>query len=259
MPEVTMQHRFSRLEMLIGPEGLAVLTRSKVAVFGLGGVGSYAVEALARSGIGRLYLVDYDEVCLTNTNRQLHAVQGNIGRPKVEAMAERIHSINPACTILTRQAFYSPDNREDLLGPDHDYVVDAIDTVSAKIDLILRARELGLPIISCLGMGNKFDPQRLAVADISRTHTDPLAKVVRKVLRARGINAGVKVVFSSEPPAKTLVEVADCRAGCVCARPGAHEWDCTKRRSIPGSTAFVPPAAGLLIAAEVVKDLLGGV
>ncbi|RPH75697.1 tRNA threonylcarbamoyladenosine dehydratase [bacterium] len=251
-----MQHRFSRLEMLIGPDGLAVLTRSRVAVFGLGGVGSFAVEALARSGLGRLYLVDYDEVCLTNTNRQLHAVQDNIGLPKTEVMAARIHSINPACIVLTKQVFYSPDNREDLLGPDHDYVVDAIDTVSAKIDLILRARELGLPIISCLGMGNKFDPQRLAVADISRTHTDPLAKVVRKELRVRGITDGVKVVFSSEPPAKPLAEVADCRAGCICARPGAHEWDCTKRRSVPGSTAFVPPAAGLLIAAEVVKDLL---
>ncbi|MGE5528157.1 MAG: ThiF family adenylyltransferase [Patescibacteria group bacterium] len=254
-----MLHRFSRLELLIGPSGLAVLARAGVAVFGLGGVGSFAVEGLARAGIGRLYLVDFDEVCLTNTNRQIHALQGNIGRPKAQVMAERARAINPACEVAFRQAFYSAANRDELLTKDLrlDYVVDAIDTVAAKIDLIIKARELGLPVISCLGTGNKFDPTLLRVSDISRTHTDPLARAVRRGLRLKGVTEGVKVVFSTETPVKPRSDVAGCREQCVCARPGEHPWDCTRRRQIPGSTPFVPPAAGLIIAAEVVGDLLG--
>lgn len=250
-----MLHAFSRFEMLVGHEAIEKLERSKVAVFGVGGVGSFVVEGLVRSGVGKFILVDDDLVCLTNLNRQLHATRKTIGRPKVEVMKERILEINPKAEVETYQLFYLPESAGQLLDGEIDYIVDAIDTVTAKLDLVMKAREKGIPIICSMGTGNKFDPTKLEITDISKTSIDPLARVMRKELRDRGITS-LKVLFSSEKPSETL-ENGDtsCREGCVC--PKGADRKCTDRRSIPGSTAFVPPAAGLIIASEVVKDLIG--
>lgn len=241
-----MLHRFSRLELLVGSNGLHSLQTASVAIFGIGGVGSFATEALARSGIGRLRLVDHDAVSLTNINRQLPALENTIGQPKVEVMAERIKQINPDCKVEAISAFLNQDNWQELLSGDFNYVVDAIDTVTSKLVLIEKCCELNLPIICSMGAGNKFDPSLLQVADISKTRVDPLAKVVRLELRKRGINKGVKVVFSTEPPSYPLADQAK--------QLQAEEQ--TAKRQIPGSTAFVPPAAGLLLASAVVRDLL---
>ncbi len=250
-----MLHAFSRFEMLVGNEAMEKLENSRVAVFGVGGVGSYVVEGLVRSGVGRFILVDDDLVCLTNLNRQLHATRKTVGRPKVEVMKERILDINPKAEVVTHQLFYLPESAGQLLDGDIDYIVDAIDTVTAKIDLVMKAREKGIPIICSMGTGNKFDPTKLEITDISKTSVDPLARVMRKELRDRGITS-LKVLFSREEPSKTIeTEQTSCREGCVC--PKGAERKCTDRRSIPGSTAFVPPAAGLIIAGEVVRDLMG--
>jgi tRNA A37 threonylcarbamoyladenosine dehydratase len=250
-----MLHAFSRLELLIGPEALAKLAGSRVAVFGVGGVGSYAVEGLVRSGIGSLMLVDDDRICLTNINRQIHATMKTIGKPKVEAMRDRVLEINPKAAVEAHQLFYMPDNAEKVLQGHFDYIIDAIDTVTAKIDLVMRAGEMGIPIISSMGTGNKFDPTRLEITDISKTAVDPLARVMRKELRARGITS-LKVLYSREEPVKTLeTEQTSCREGCVCPKGTVRK--CTIRRHIPGSVSFVPPAAGLIIAGEVVRELIG--
>jgi Dinucleotide-utilizing enzymes involved in molybdopterin and thiamine biosynthesis family 1 len=249
-------HAFSRIELLIGPEAMKKLAESRVAVFGVGGVGSYAVEGLVRSGVGNFVLVDDDCICLTNINRQIHATMKTVGKPKVEAMRDRILEINPKAKVEIHQVFYLPENADSIMNDDFDYIIDAIDTVTAKIDLIIRAKQKGIPIISSMGTGNKFDPTRLEITDISKTTVDPLARVMRKELRDRGITS-LKVLFSREEPVKTNeTGQTSCKEGCVC--PKGTTRKCTVRHHIPGSVSFVPPAAGLIIAGEVVKELIGG-
>ncbi len=250
-----MLHEFSRSELIIGLEGLEKLQDSKVAVFGVGGVGSFTVEALTRTGVGHLVLIDDDCVCLTNLNRQLHATRKTVGKPKVEAMRDRVLEINPKCEVTIIQKFYMPDVAEEILDSSFDYIVDAIDTVTAKIDLVVRANELGIPIISAMGAGNKTDPTRFQVSDIFKTTVDPLAKVVRKELRNRGIKK-LKVVYSTEEPVKPVeTETSSCSAGCICPKGTARK--CTVKHQIPGSLSFVPSVMGLIIGGEVIKDLIG--
>ena len=234
-----MIHEFSRTELLIGKEALERLKKSKVAVFGIGGVGSFAAEALPRAGIGKFVLVDKDVVEITNLNRQLIATRKTLGRPKAEIMKERILDINPEAEVTVYQAFYLPETASELIQDDYDYIVDAVDTVTAKIDLVVQAKKRGIPIISSMGAGNKLDPTRFRVADIYSTSVDPLAKVMRRELRSRGIES-LKVVYSDEPPIKPM-----------------ESEEKTARRHVPGSISFVPPVAGMIIAGEVVKDIIG--
>lgn len=249
-----MLHEFSRTELLIGTEGLDKLNNSKVAVFGIGGVGTYAVEGLVRSGVGKFVLVDDDCICLTNINRQLHATRKTVGKPKVEVMRDRILDINPDAEVTIYQKFYMPDTADELIHDDYDYIIDAIDTVTAKIDLIMKAKGKNIPIISSMGAGNKLDPTRFEVADIYSTSVDPLSKVMRKELRARGIES-LKVVYSKEEPIKPVeTENSSCKTGCIC--PKGTTRKCTVRHQVPGSIAFVPSVVGLIIAGEVVKDLV---
>ena len=243
-----MVNQFARTALLFGEEGMERLRASRVAVFGVGGVGGYVVEALARSGIGALDLIDNDRVSLTNLNRQLFALHSTIGRPKTEAAAERVRDINPDCNVRQRQVFYLPETRDQFDFTEYDYVVDAIDTVKGKLALIEQARAAGVPIISSMGAGNKTDPSALRVADIYQTSVCPLARVMRTECRKRGIRR-LKVVFSTEPPLRPLADPA-----ALSEEEGLSRG--TARRDTPGSTAFVPPAAGLLIASEVVRDLL---
>ncbi len=251
-----MLHEFSRSELIIGTDGLEKLKNSKVAVFGVGGVGSFTVEALTRTGVGHLVLIDDDCVCLTNLNRQLHATRKTVGKPKVEVMRDRVLEINPKCDVTIIQKFYMPDVAEEILDSSFDYIVDAIDTVTAKIDLVVRANQLGIPIISAMGAGNKTDPTRFQVSDIFKTTVDPLAKVVRKELRNRGIKK-LKVVYSTEEPIKPVeTETSSCSAGCICPKGTARK--CTVKHQIPGSLSFVPSVMGLIIGGEVIKDLIGG-
>ena len=233
-----MNKQFSRTEMLIGSEGLEKLQKARVAVFGIGGVGGYAVEALARAGIGALDLVDNDIVDISNINRQIIALHSTIGQPKVEVAAARLKDINPDIKLKINKTFYLPENKEQFNFKEYDYVIDAIDTVAGKISLIEQAVEAGVPIISAMGAGNKLDASKLEITDISKTHTCPLAKVMRKELRQRGINH-VKVVYSTEAALKPQI----CEEN-------------TARRQTPGSISFVPSVMGLLIAGEVIKDLL---
>lgn len=247
-----MLHAFSRTEMLIGEEGLKRLKDSKVAVFGIGGVGSFVVEGLARSGVGKLVLIDDDDICLTNINRQVHATTRTIGRPKVEVMKERVIDINPKAKVEIYKELYNSESASRLLSDDYTYVVDAIDMVSAKLDLIERCIRRGIPIISSMGAGNKLNPAMLEVADIYSTSVCPLAKVVRRELRKKGIKA-LKVVYSRETPIVPQMTENNCIVECICSngdKTGAS------RRHIPGSVSFVPSAAGLIIASEVVKDIV---
>ena len=232
---------FSRTEMLLGSAAMEILVASRVAVFGIGGVGSYAVEALARAGVGSLTMVDDDCICLTNINRQLHATTRTVGRPKVEVMQERVLEINPAAKVTAVQKFYLPENAAEFFVTDFDYIVDAIDTVTAKIDLIVRAQSKGIRVISCMGAGNKLDPTRFEVEDIYKTSVCPLAKVMRYELRSRGVQS-LKVVYSKEKPLLPQDEAGSARTA-------------TSRRQIPGSISFVPSVAGLILAGEVIKDL----
>lgn len=249
-----MLNEFSRTELLIGKEAVQKLHDSKVAVFGIGGVGTFVVEGLVRGGIGKFVLIDDDSICLTNFNRQLHATRQTLGRSKVEAMKERILDINPKAEVVTHQKFYLPEHADELLGEDYDYIVDAVDTVTAKIDLIINAKKRNIPVISCMGAGNKLDPTRFEVADIFSTSVCPLAKVIRKELRVRGIES-LKVVFSKEEPIKPMeTEAAGCNENCIC--PKGSTKHCLKKRQIPGSVSFVPSVAGLIIAGEVMKDLI---
>jgi tRNA A37 threonylcarbamoyladenosine dehydratase len=246
---------FSRFEMLVGHEAVEKLKYSRVAIFGIGGVGSFVAEGLARSGVGRFILVDGDIVCITNLNRQIHATGKTIGRPKVDVMKERILDINPEADVETHKIFYLSGTDLGFLDGDVDYIVDAVDTVAAKADIAVKAKEKGIPIISSMGTGNKFDPTKLRIADLSETTVDPLARVMRKELRNRGITS-LKVLFSSEIPAKT--EYGGQKAcGHECTGCAGSERKNPVRRSTPGSTSFVPPAAGLIIAGEVVMDLIG--
>lgn len=249
-----MLNEFSRTELLIGKTALEKLKSSKVAVFGIGGVGSFVVEGLVRSGVGTFVLIDDDCICLTNINRQLHATRKTIGKPKVEAMKERILEINPKVTVITHQRFYMPGCAEELIQEDYDYIVDAIDTVTAKIDLVINAKKLGIPIISCMGAGNKLDPMQFEVADIYATSVCPLAKVIRKELRQREVDS-LKVVYSKEIPIKPMeTEDSSCSYNCIC--PKGTTRKCTIKHQIPGSISFVPSVAGLIIAGEVIKDLI---
>lgn len=248
-----MLHQFSRTELLIGVEALEKLKQSKVAVFGIGGVGSYTVEGLVRAGVGKLVLIDDDCVCLTNINRQLLATRKTVGKAKVEVMKERILEINPDAEVTIFQKFYMPDTAAELIFDDYDYIVDAIDTVTGKIDLIEKAKAKHIPIISCMGAGNKLDPTKFEVADIYKTSVCPLAKVMRKELKKRGVHS-LKVVYSKELPVTPIeTEGSNCATGCIC--PSGTTRKCTIRRQIPGSISFVPSVAGLIIAGEVVKDI----
>lgn len=250
-----MPNSFSRTELLFGEEAMRRLAAARVAVFGIGGVGGYTAEALARSGIGALDLIDDDKVCLTNINRQIFATRRTVGRYKVDAAAERLHEINPDCTVRLHRTFYTPDTAEQFDFAVYDYIVDAIDTVSGKLALVMNAKAAGTPIISAMGAGNKLDPTAFTVADIYDTAVCPLAKVMRSELRKRHVDS-LKVVYSRELPVKPVQDAAaGCRAHCIC--PPGTARKCTQRRQIPGSNAFVPPVVGLIIAGEVVKDLTG--
>jgi len=237
------QDPFSRTRLLLGDAGMARLAAARVAVFGLGGVGGSAVEALARSGVGALDLFDDDTVSLTNLNRQAVATVDTLGMAKVDAMAARVAAVAPAARVERHRMFYMPENAGEVDLAVYDYVVDAVDTVAAKLELAVRATSLGVPIISAMGAGNKLDPTRLVISDIYKTSVCPLARVMRRELRRRGVRR-LKVAWSTEPPAAPMGEPAE--------EAGLHP-----RRSIPGSTAFVPPAMGLAIAAEVVRELVG--
>ncbi len=235
-----MQNQFSRTELLFGKDAMDRLRHSKVAVFGIGGVGGYAVEALVRSGIGAIALIDDDKVCLTNLNRQIIATRKTVGQYKVDVMKERILDINPDCRVEVHKCFYLPETKDEFDFSEYSYVIDAVDTVTAKIQLVMQAKEAGTPIISSMGAGNKLNPTEFEVADIYQTSVCPLAKVMRRELKKRQIQ-DLKVVYSKEIPIKPQEDMSG---------------NCTKKREIPGSNAFVPSVAGLIIASEVIKDLI---
>ena len=248
-----MLTQFSRTELLLGKEAMEKLYGSRVAVFGIGGVGGYVCEALVRSGVGAFDLIDDDKVCLTNLNRQIIATRKTIGRYKVEVMKERILEINPEADVTIHKCFFLPENADEFPFEEYDYIVDAVDTVTAKIALVMKAQEKGVPIISSMGAGNKLDGSRFRVADIYETKVCPLAKVMRRELKKRGVKK-LKVVYSEEQPIRPLEDMSiSCRTNCVCPPGASHK--CTERRDIPGSVAFVPSVGGLIIAGEVVKDL----
>lgn len=249
-----MLNEFSRTQLILGKEAMERLRSVTVIVFGIGGVGTYTVEALARCGVGGLVLVDDDKVCLTNINRQLIATHKTIGRKKVDVMKARVLDINPKCNVETRECFYNAETAADFELTLYDYVVDAIDTVSSKLVLIEEAKFAGVPIISCMGAGNKLDPTRLEIADIYKTSVCPLARVMRRELKARGVKA-LKVVYSKEEAIKPAEdEGLSCKVNCVC--PPGTTRKCTVRRQVPGSVSFVPSAAGLILASEVIRDLI---
>ena len=249
-----MLNQFSRTELLLGHEAMEKLANSRVAVFGIGGVGGYTVEALARSGVGALDLIDDDRVCLTNINRQIMALRTTVGKYKVDVAEERIHAINPNCVVTTHKCFYLPETKDQFDFSRYDYVVDAIDTVSGKLSLVEQAKAVGTPIICAMGAGNKLDPTAFRVADIYETSVCPLSRVMRVQCRKRGIKS-LKVVYSQEKPLRPMDDgTISCRNHCVC--PPGTTRKCTERRDIPGSTAFVPPVVGLIIAGEVIKDLV---
>ncbi len=236
-----MDDQFSRTRLLLGDDGIEKLQKARVAVFGVGGVGGYVVEALARAGVGALDLIDNDTVARSNLNRQIIATYDTIGKPKVDVAADRVHAINPACTVRVFRTFYLPETKDQFDFTQYDYVVDAIDTISGKIALVLQAKEAGVPIICAMGAGNKLDPSMFEVADLYKTSVCPLARVMRTECRKRGIRH-LKVVYSKEPPVTPAAPAEN-------AAPG--------KRSVPGSVSFVPAAAGLILAGEVVRDLVG--
>ena len=248
-----MLNQFSRTQLLIGADAIKKLSESRVAVFGIGGVGGYVCEALVRRGVGHFDLIDDDKVCLTNLNRQILATRKTVGKYKAEVMAERMQEINPEADIRIHRCFFLPENADDFPFDEYDYVIDAVDTVTAKLELIMRCKSKNIPVISAMGAGNKLDAGRMKIADIYETSVCPLARVMRHELRKRGVKK-LKVVYSDEQPIRPLEDMSiSCRSHCICP-PGAQH-KCTERRDIPGSTAFVPAVAGLLIAGEVVKDL----
>lgn len=249
-----MLNQFSRSQLLLGEESMKKLAQAKVAIFGIGGVGGYVVEALARTGVGAFVLIDDDKVCLTNINRQIIATRKTVGQYKAEVMRDRVLEINPNAQVEVRKCFYLPENAHEFQFSDYSYVVDAVDTVTAKLEIILRAQESGVPVISCMGAGNKLDPTKFQVGDIYETTMCPLAKVMRRECRKRNIRK-LKVVYSTEKPTRPLDDMSiSCRTHCICP-PGAQH-KCTERRDIPGSVAFVPSVAGLIAAGEVVRDLV---
>ncbi len=250
-----MLNQFSRTQLTFGAEAMEKLAASRVIVFGIGGVGGYTVEALVRSGIGAIDLVDDDKVCLTNLNRQIFALRSTVGKYKVDVAEARIKDINPDCKVTTYKTFYMPDTSDQFDFTQYDYVVDAIDTVTGKIELIMNAKKCGTPIISSMGAGNKVNPDMLEVADIYDTSVCPLARVIRYELRKRNVD-GLKVVYSKEKAIPPVEDMAiSCRQHCIC--PPGTTRKCTQRRDIPGSNAFVPSTAGLIIAGEIIKDITG--
>ena len=249
-----MLTQFSRTELLLGKDAMDRLANARVAVFGIGGVGGYVCEALVRSGVGSFDLIDDDKVCLTNLNRQIIATRKTVGKYKTEVMKERILDINPDADVRIHNCFFLPENADEFSFEEYDYVVDAVDTVTAKIALVMKAKEHDVPIISSMGAGNKLDGSQFRVADIYKTKVCPLAKVMRRELKKRGVKK-LKVVYSEEQPVTPIEDMAiSCKTNCICP-PGAQH-KCTERRAIPGSVAFVPSVAGLIIAGEVVKDLV---
>ncbi|MGI6535360.1 MAG: tRNA threonylcarbamoyladenosine dehydratase [Eggerthellaceae bacterium] len=244
--------RFTRTRLLLGPEALDTLANARVAVFGIGGVGGYVTEALARSGVGALDLVDSDTVDITNVNRQIVATTSTLGEYKADIMARRVHDINPDCTVTVHRCFYLPATAGEFDFRDYDYVVDAVDTVTAKLQLIMQAEACGTPIISSMGAGNKLDPARFEVADIYDTSICPLAKIIRKELRKRGVKH-LKVVYSKEPPLRPA-DPGHAEAGT----PAQEPPDSARTRPVPGSVPFVPPVVGMIAASEVVEDLIAG-
>ena len=248
-----MLNSFSRTELLLGRDAMERLSKARVAIFGIGGVGGYAVEALARSGVGTLDLIDDDKVCLTNINRQIIATTSTIGKYKVDVAEERIKSINPHAVVHTYKTFSMPDTAKEFDFSQYDYVIDAIDTVSGKMGLVLAAKQASVPIISAMGAGNKVDPTAFRVADIYETSVCPLARIMRRLCRKNGVEH-LKVVYSRELPIRPVEDAAiSCRNHCIC--PPGTARKCTDRRDIPGSTAFVPSVVGLIAAGEVIKDL----
>ena len=249
-----MLHQFSRTELAIGPEGLEIMKNSTVAVLGIGGVGGIAVEALARTGIGRLILIDKDTVDITNVNRQIHALTTTVGQKKADLMVERVKLINPECEAIALNMFYTEETYEELFKLKPDYVLDASDTIIYKVHLIKECLARGIPMISSMGAANKMDPTRFQVADISKTTMDPIARVIRQKLRKEGIKKGVKVVFSTEEPMKPRQDVTDKIVP-------ENAPDRRKAKQPPASNSFVPPVAGLIMVSVAVRDLLeaGGV
>ncbi|MBS2773011.1 tRNA threonylcarbamoyladenosine dehydratase [Anoxybacillus rupiensis] len=246
-----MLHQFSRNELAIGKDGLETLKKATVAILGIGGVGSFAAEALARSGVGRLVLVDKDDVDITNINRQIHALLSTVGRPKVDLMKERIADINPECEVIALKMFYTEETYEQFFSYGLDFVIDASDTITYKIHLMKECLKRNVRIISSMGAANKMDPTRFRIADISKTHTDPIAKVIRTKLRKEGIRKGIPVVFSDEKP---IIIREDVRK-----RVGNDQSAIRKAQMPPSSNAFVPSVAGLIMASYVVRELLEGI
>lgn len=248
-----MLNQFSRTELIFGKDAMDKLARSRVAVFGIGGVGGYAVEALVRSGVGALDLIDDDKVCLTNINRQIYATRKTVGQYKVDVAAERIAEINPDTVVKTYKTFYMPETAEQFDFSEYDYIVDAIDTVTGKVELVLKAKAAGTPIISSMAAGNKVDPTAFEVTDIYKTSVCPLSRVMRYELKKRGVDS-LKVVYSKEKPITPVDDMAiSCRTNCIC--PPGTARKCTHRNQVPGSNAFVPSVVGLIIAGEIIKDI----
>jgi tRNA A37 threonylcarbamoyladenosine dehydratase len=250
-------HRFSRTELLIGAKGLSTLADKHIMICGIGGVGSYAAEAIGRAGIGRITLVDFDDICLTNINRQIHALTSTVGQHKVEAMAARLRDINPVADIIPVKAFFSQDNAEQLLTPRPDYVLDAIDHFTAKASLITTCRQNNIPIISSMGAANKLDPTKIEVSDISSTRNCRMARSMRKILKKSGIVSGVQVVYSTElhrelDPATSSA----CGSDCICPNRAEQAFRCEHRRVILGSISYIPSIFGLTMAGAVISEFL---
>ena len=248
-----MLNQFSRSQLLLGESNMKKLSEARVAIFGIGGVGGYVAEALARTGVGSFVLIDDDKVCLTNINRQIIATRKTMGQYKTDVMRDRILDINPDAEIEVRKCFFLPETAHEFDFTQYSYVVDAVDTVTAKLEIIMQATQNNVPVISCMGAGNKLDPTQFQVTDLYKTTMCPLAKVMRRECKKRGVQK-LKVVYSPEKPTRPIEDMSiSCRANCICP-PGA-EHKCTERRDIPGSVAFVPSVAGLIAAGEVIKDL----
>jgi tRNA A37 threonylcarbamoyladenosine dehydratase len=250
-----MLNQFSRTQLLFGKEAMDKLADSRVAIFGIGGVGGHAAETLIRSGVGAVDLIDDDKICLTNVNRQLFATRKTVGQYKVDVAKERLEEINPDCKVTTYKMFFTPDTADNFDFSQYDYVIDAIDTVTGKLALVKECQSVGTPIICSMGAGNKLDPTAFMVADIYETSVCPLARTMRTELRKRGVKS-LKVVYSKEKPITPIDDMTiSCRQHCIC--PPGTARKCTQRRQVPGSNAFVPAAVGLIIAGEVIKDITG--
>ena len=249
-----MLNQFSRTELLIGKDGEEKLKNAKVAVFGIGGVGSFVVEGLVRAGVGNIVIIDDDKICLTNLNRQIMATRKTIGKYKVDVMKERILEINPDANVETYQEFYMPDSDTKIITDDLSYVADCVDTVTAKIEIIMKCKEVNVPVMSAMGTGNKLDPTRFEITDIYKTSICPLAKVMRKELRKRDVDS-LKVIYSKEEPIVPVSEAENsCKTNCIC--PPGTKRKCSIHNQVPGSISFVPSVAGLMIAGEIIKDIL---